>query len=64
MDKPNGNGKISNLLLGFLIPPLIGGAIAWCRSTNSTLQEHSEAIAVIREKLEGIDKKLDHALKR
>jgi hypothetical protein len=60
-DKPN--GKLANLILSFLLPPLIGGVIAWCRATNVTMAEHGEAIAVIKEKLDSMDKKLDHALK-
>jgi len=68
----NGNGsygsnRILNTILGFLLPPLIGGAVAWCRDTNSRLREHGTDIAVIKSELKAvregilrIEQKLNH----
>jgi hypothetical protein len=76
-DKPatpasgNGNNRMMNMLLGLLLPPLIGGGIAWCRNTNARLQEHGTDIAVIKASLGQIavdisrcERKLDRAIKQ
>jgi hypothetical protein len=47
----NGSNRVLNTILGLLLPPLIGGAIAWCRDTNNRIRDHGTDIAVIKEEV-------------
>jgi hypothetical protein len=65
---PNGK-NLTMWLLGFLVPPVIGVAVAWVTHTSGTVQTHGEHIAVMqvqmsdtRDELRRINGKLDRLL--